>query len=156
MFYTYYVTIMSWLYVLFILLFFLLCHNSLYYVTIMSLLLLLFVLLFHIISNFCLYFQELVDAYSRPMHRAMTDKCPGAPAKLWGEQASSHFEAKPKYSAEKRLLYALFLVLYLLFRLSVQDFAAWNIDLRTVGQHAMILWDVSRHCIKKKAPLHVA
>ena len=59
------------------------------------------------------YFQTLVDANSRPMHRAMTDKCPGAPAKLWGVQASSHYEAKPTYSAEKRLLYALFLVLFL-------------------------------------------
>jgi hypothetical protein len=54
------------------------------------------------------YFLVLVDAYSRLMHRGMTDKCPAAPAKLRGEQASSHYEAKVKYSAEKRLLYVLF------------------------------------------------
>ena len=65
-----------------------------------------------------------MDAYSRLMHRAMTDKCPGAPAKLWSEQASLHYEAKPTYSAEKRLLYALFLVLFLLFHMSVQDLGA--------------------------------
>ena len=60
-------------------------------------------------------FQELADADSRPMRRAMTDKCPGAAAKLWDDQASSLCEAKSTYSGEQRLLYALFLVLYLLF-----------------------------------------
>ncbi len=32
-----------------------------------------------------------------------------------------------------------------------QDWAACNLDLRTVGQHASNLWEVSCHCIKKKA-----
>ena len=57
---------------------------------------------------------------------AMTDKCPGAPATLQNERASSLYEARSTYSAEKRLLYALFLVLYLLFWMSVQDWAACN------------------------------
>jgi hypothetical protein len=73
------------------------------------------------------------------MRRAMTDKCPGAPAKLWDDQASSLYEVKPTYSAERRLLNALFLVLFLLFPLSVQDLAACNIDLRTSAQHTTIL-----------------
>jgi hypothetical protein len=98
--------------------FIVLCH---YYVTIIAIICTIISYYFKVLPP---YFQELVDAYSRPMHRAMTDKCPGAPAKLWGEQASSHYEAKPKYSAEKRLLYVLFLVLFLLFQLSVQDLAA--------------------------------
>ncbi len=53
-------------------------------------------------------FQELADADSRPMRRAMTDKpeCPGAAAKLWDDQASSLCEAKSTYSGEQRLLYA--------------------------------------------------
>jgi hypothetical protein len=91
------------------------------------------------------YFQELplavADANSRPMRQAimMTDKCPGVPAKLWDDQASLFYEAKPTYSAERRLLYAIFLVSFILFRLSVQDLAACNIDLRTAGQHTTIL-----------------
>ena len=39
-------------------------------------------------------FQGLADADSRPMRRAMTDRCPGAAAKLWDDQASSLCEAK--------------------------------------------------------------
>ncbi len=42
----------------------------------------------------------------------MTDKSPAAPAQL---RDDSLYEAMPTYSAELRLLYALFLVLYLLF-----------------------------------------
>ena len=78
-------------------------------------------------------FQERADANSRPMRRAMTDKCPGAAAKLWDEQASSFCKAKSTYSGQQRLLYALFLVLYLLFCFSVQDLAACKLDLRTAG-----------------------
>ena len=40
------------------------------------------------------------------------------------DQASSLCEAKSTYSGEQRLLYALCLVLYLLFQMSVQDLAA--------------------------------
>ncbi len=69
----------------------------------------------------------------------MTDKCPGKPAKLWDDQASQFNEAKPTYSAERILLYALCLVLFLLFRLSVQDLAACSIDLGTAGKHTTIL-----------------
>ncbi len=87
------------------------------------------------------------------MRRAMTDKCPGVPAKLWDDQASPLYEAKPTYSVERRLLYTLFLVLFILFRLSVQDLAACKTDLRTAGRHTTILWDVSCHHIKKKALL---
>ena len=143
--YTYYLSYYFSYYVIIHCIMSLLCHYYCYYLY----------YYFILFQSFASLFSGLVDAYYRLMHRAMTDKCPGAPAKLWGEQASSHYEAKPTYSAEKRLLYALFLVLFLLFWLSVQDLAAWNIDLRTVGQHAMILWDVSQHCIKNKAPLHV-
>ena len=57
-------------------------------------------------------FQELADAKCRPMRRAMTDKCPGAPAKVQDEHASSLYEAKPTYLAEQILFYTLFLVLY--------------------------------------------
>jgi hypothetical protein len=57
----------------------------------------------------------MAEANSRAMRQAMTDKCPGLPAKLWDDQASSLYEAKSTYSAELRLLYALFFVLYLLF-----------------------------------------
>ncbi len=48
-------------------------------------------------------FQEQADAVtvSRPMRRAMTDKCPGAAAKLWDDQASSLCEAKSTYSGEQ-------------------------------------------------------
>ncbi len=59
----------------------------------------------------------------------------GVPAKLWDDQVSLLNEAKSTYSAEQRLLYALFLVLYLLFRISVQDLAAFNRDLGTAGRH---------------------
>ena len=85
------------------------------------------------------------------MRRAMTDECPGSPATLWEDQTSLLYEAKPTHSAERRLLYALFLVLFLLFWLSVQDLAACNRDLRTAGRHTTIIWDVSCPCIKKKA-----
>ncbi len=81
----------------------------------------------------------MADANSRPMRQAMTDKCPGVAAKLWDDQASPFFQAMPTYSAERRLLYTLFLVLFILFRLSVQDLAACNIDLRTAGQHTTLL-----------------
>ena len=92
---------------------YILCH---YYVTII---LIIYPIISYYVRVLPPYFLVLVDAYSRLMHRGMTDKCPAAPAKLWGEQASSHYEAKPKYSAEKRLLYVLFQVLFLLFQLSV-------------------------------------
>ncbi len=46
-------------------------------------------------------------------------------------------EAMPTYSAEQGLLYALFLVLYLLFWISVQDLAACNLDLRTARLHKL-------------------
>jgi hypothetical protein len=89
------------------------------------------------------YFQELADANLHPtsMRRGtrMTDKCPGVPAKLCDDQASLLYEAKPTYSAERRQLYALFLVLFLLFQLSVQDLAAGNIDQRTAGRYTTIL-----------------
>ena len=116
--YTYYLSYYFSYYVTAMYYFIVLCH---YYVTIIAIICTIISYYFKVLPP---YFQELVDAYSRPMHRAMTDKCPGAPAKLWGEQASSHYEAKFKYSTEKRLLYVLFLVLFLLFQLSVQDFAA--------------------------------
>jgi hypothetical protein len=85
------------------------------------------------------FFQELADANLRPMLRAMTDKCPGVPAKLWDDQASPFNKATPTYSAERRLLYALCLVLFLLFQLSVQDLAACSFDLGTAGQHTTFL-----------------
>ena len=60
-------------------------------------------------------FQELANTNCRPTRPAMTDKSPAAPAQLRDDQANSLYEAMPTYSAELRLLYALFLVLYLLF-----------------------------------------
>ena len=45
-------------------------------------------------------YQELADTNSRPMLRAMTDKCPGAPETLQNEHASSLYEARSTYSAE--------------------------------------------------------
>ncbi len=80
-------------------------------------------------------FQEMADTNSRIMCLAMTDECPGVPAMLWDDKVSSLYEANSTYSAERRLLYALFLVLSLLFRISVQDLAACNRDLRTACQH---------------------
>ena len=116
---SYYITIISLLYVLFFLLFFLLYHSRLLYHCIISLLYHYYTNYFTINSDYIRLchpnFQELADADSRPMRRAMTDKCPGAAAKLWDDQASSLCEAKSTYSGEQRLLYALFLVLYLLF-----------------------------------------
>ena len=123
----------------------LLCHYYTYYFTINSD----YVRLCH--PNF----QEQADAVSRPMRRAMTDKCPGAAAELWDDQASSLCEAKSTYSGEQGLLYALCLVLYLLFQMSVQDLAACNLNLRTAGRYTLILWDVSCHHINKKALLPV-
>ena len=73
------------------------------------------------------------------MRRAMTDKCPGAAAEHWDDQASSLCEAKSTYSGEQGLLYALCLVLYLLFQMSVQDLAACNLNLRTAGSYTLIL-----------------
>ena len=157
---SYYITIISLLYVLFFLWFFLLYHSRLLFHCIISLLYHYYTDYFTINSDYIRVshpnFQELADADSRPMRPAMTDKCPGAAAtwKLWGDQASSLCEAKPTYSCEQRLLYALFLGLYLLFWMSVQDLAACNLDLRTAGRHTSILWDVSCHHINKKALLH--
>ena len=105
----YYFTIISLLYVLFFLLFFLLFH---YYSTII---LIIFPIIFDYFRGSHPNFEELADNNSRPMLQAMTDKCPGAPATLQDERASSLYEARSTDSAEKRLLYALFLVLYLLF-----------------------------------------
>ncbi len=94
------------------------------------------------------------------MRQAMTvtDMCPGEPAKLWDDPASSLYEAKSTYSAELRPLYTLFLVLYLLFWTSVQDLAACNLnfDLRTAVWSTTNLWEVSCHSIKKKTLLAVA
>ena len=67
------------------------------------------------------------------MRPAMTNKSLAASA--WDDQASLLYEAKSTFSAQQRLLYALFLVLYLLFRMSVQDLAACNLDIRTAGRH---------------------
>ena len=89
-----------------------------YYISIISLLYRLFSINSDYIKVLLLLhpnFQELVDADSSPMHRGVTDNSPGAAAKLWDDKASSLCEAKSTYSGEKRLLYALFLVLYLLF-----------------------------------------
>ncbi len=116
--YTYYLSYYFSYYVTPMYYFIVLCH---YYVNIIAIICTIISYYFEVLPP---YFQELVDAYSRLMHQAMTDKCPGAPAKLWDRQASSHYEAKFKYSAGKRLLYVLFLVLFLLFQLSVQDLAA--------------------------------
>ncbi len=91
-------------------------YYFMYYFTINSLLYLLFLLLFLIIS-FASLFSGAGDANSRLIRRTMTDKCPGAPTKHWDDQASLHYEDKPTYSAEKRVLYALYLVLFVLFRL---------------------------------------
>ena len=66
-------------------------------------------------------FQGLAAANCRPMLQAMTDKCPGSPVKVQDEHACSLYAAKSTFSAEQRLLYALFFVLYLLFSMSVQD-----------------------------------
>ncbi len=100
-------------------------------------------IIFTIISDYIRvlhpFFKELADANLRTLRRAMTDKCPGVPAKLWDDQASPFNGAKSTYSAERRLLYALCLVLFLFFQLSVQDFAACCIDLGTAGQHTTIL-----------------
>ena len=98
---------------------------SLYYITIIS-------IIFTIISDYIRVlhpiFQELADTNCRPMHPEMTDKSPAASSQLLDDQASSPYEARPTYSAKRRLLYALFRVLYLLFWMSVQDLAAWNLN----------------------------
>ena len=80
-------------------------------------------------------FQEPADANSLPMRPAMNDRSPAASAKLRDDQTSLFYEAMSTYSAEPRILYALFLVLYLLFQMSVEDLAACNLDLHTAGRH---------------------
>ncbi len=57
----------------------------------------------------------MADAICRPMRPEIAEKSPAAPAQLQDDQASLLYEAMPTYLAELRLLYALFLVLYLLF-----------------------------------------
>ncbi len=118
-----------------------------------------------IISVFCTpcNIQEPADANSRPMLPAMTDKSPAASAKLQDDQANLLYEAKSTYSAQQRLLYVLFLVLYLLFWISVQDLAACNLDLRTASRNTTNLWghttnlcEASCHWIKRKILLAVA
>ncbi len=59
------------------------------------------------------------------------DKAPAASSQLQDDQASSLYEAMPTYSAEQGLLNTLFLELYLLFWISVQDLAACNFYLCT-------------------------
>ena len=131
-----YVTIMSLLYVLcqtIMSLLYVLCHPIMsHYVTII-------LIIFPIMSDYVRgshpNYLEPTDTNSRPMLQAMTDKCLGAQATLQNEHASSVYEARSTYSAEKRLLYALCHVLYLLFRMSVQDSAARNLYLRTAGRY---------------------
>ena len=125
---------------------------SLYYITIIS-------IIFTIISDYIRVlhpiFQELADTNCRPMHPEMTDKSPAASSQLLDDQASSPYEAMPTYSAKRRLLYALFRVLYLLFWMSVQDLAACYLDLCTAGRHTTNLREESCHHIKKKALLAI-
>jgi hypothetical protein len=103
--------------------------------------------------------QELADANSRPMRRAMTDKWPVAPAALRDsdEVESLLYQNKSTYLGEWRLLYALIVLLHLLFCRSGQDWAAGNLNLRKVSRHTKILWEVSCHGtqVKKQALLAV-
>ncbi len=89
------------------------------------------------------------------MRHEIADKSPAAPAQLQNLQASLLYEAMQIYSAELRPFYALFLVLYLLFWISVQDLAACNLILCTAGRHTINLWEASCHSIKKKSPAAV-
>ncbi len=90
-------------------------YYFMYYFTIIFYYTFYFYYYFWLHQGFASLFPGAGDANSRPIRQTMTDKFPGAPTKLWDDQASSHYEAKPTYSAEKRILYALFLVLFLLF-----------------------------------------
>ena len=135
----------SWLF----LLFFLLYHSRLlyhvlyhYYITII----LIIFLLIPIISRFCIpifrSWWTLILVLCTEGWLISVQDGPGAAAKLWDDEASSLCETKSTYSCEQWLLYALFLVLYLLFWMYVHDLAACNLDLRTAGWHTLILWDV--------------
>ena len=131
-----YVTIMSLLYVLcqtIMSLLYVLCHPIMsHYVTII---LIIFLIMSDYVRGSHPNYLELTYINSRPMLRAMTDKCLGAPATLQNEHSSSFYEARSTYSAEKRLLYTLCHVLYLLFRMSVQDSAARNLYVHTGGRY---------------------
>jgi hypothetical protein len=125
----YYITIISLLYVFYLLLYHLLYHSVLLYHSIISLLYHFYItfisLLNTIFSDYISVlhsnFQEPSDANSLPMRPVMNDRSPAASAKLLDDQTSLFYEAMSTYSAEPRLLYALFLVLYLLFQMSVED-----------------------------------
>ncbi len=68
-----------------------------------------------------------------------------------------HIQLKKDYYTHFRWNPSLwtFLVLYLLFWMSVQDWAACNLYLATAGRLRTNLWEVSWHCIKKKALLPI-
>ncbi len=72
-----------------------------------------------------------------------------APAALQEEQESLLYQDKSTYPAEQRLLCFYFVLLYLLFWMPKQDWAACKLDLRTVGWHTTNLWGISSHGIKK-------
>ncbi len=82
---------------------------SLYYFTIIP-------IIFTIISDYLRvshpYFQELANANLRPMLQAMTDECPGVPAKLWDDQAnrfmkrSRHIQLREDYYTHYVLYYS--------------------------------------------------
>ena len=130
-------------------------HYFFNYVTIITLIPIIFPIIFDYFRGSQPNWQELADTNSRPVRRAMTEKCPGAPAVLWDEQESSRYQDKSTFPAEQRLLYALFFLLYLLFWMSDQDWAACNLDLRNARRHTTNLWDASCRGIKKKALLAV-
>ena len=100
------------------------CIISLYYVTIMSLLLLLFVLLFHIISKFRLpifrsWWTPILVRCTERWLISVQERQQSLRTNMKARfmQPSQHLVEK---QLKKRLLYALFLVLYLLFWMSVQ------------------------------------
>ncbi len=113
----YYFNITSLLYVLFSYYFSYYITAYYYFIVLFHYYFTIIPIIFTIISDYIRvshpFFQELADANLRPMRQAMTDKCPGVPAKFWDDQGSLLNEAKCTYSAERRLFYALSLVLFL-------------------------------------------
>ncbi len=146
-----------------------------YYVTIIRIIIILFFLLLflwllffllcHYYFNYFFYYfwscQGFASQFTEAGRRqfsscALSDDCQvsmGASEIRRNQQASSLYQAKSTYAAERKLLYALLFILYLLFWMSDQDWAARNLDLRTAGQHTTNLWEVSCHHFKKKALL---
>ena len=95
--------------------------------------------------------QQLADTQTRPMHSAMADKWLGGPGVPQGGKDSSRDQDKSLFSADSTPLYSLCVLLYSLFCMSDQGWAAGNLNLSTAHQCTMNLCDTPSNLIKMKA-----